>query len=143
VSGGPNWNGSGQPVQGPYGIQVASPPCSPLADDFYTKWDYYCLGALIEKFPRPGYQFLLTEGEVASDDYSGIWPYDPIVLNASSGIPAWSGQGGWYAFRHVLPREASLYQTQATANFLYIDGHVNYMTANNPINCVDRFAFAQ
>jgi hypothetical protein len=46
------------------------------------------------------------------------------------------------AFRHTLPAtDVSLYQTQATAVFLYIDGHVDVMGPNEHINYKDRDYF--
>ncbi len=41
--------------------------------------------------------------------------------------------------RLKLPKDISMYQSQATAVFLYMDGHVDVMTANEPINLNDRF----
>jgi hypothetical protein len=90
---------------------------------------------------------MVAESEVASDDIGAFAPYT-IVLNDpargtayGSPLPAWTGVGGWFAFRHVLPPDESLYQEQATADFLYIDGHANFMTANERINVPDRFSY--
>jgi len=128
---------------GPYGRRVDPPPIAPLPCDGVTTWDYYILGPILEQFPCPAEQFLITEGHVASD-YCGVrGPVPPytIPLGGPPSVPPWTGLDGWFSFRHVLPWDPALYQTQATANFLYIDGHVNCMTPNDKINATDRFAF--
>ena len=141
VSGGPNWTTS--PPWGDYGINLDPPPSNPLADDFIPsgKWTYYGLGPPMEKFTRSGYQFLEIETEAGWEYAHGVWPYGPITLGDDPTMPAWCGFGGAYAFRHVLPEDPALYQQQATAVFLYVDGHANIMTANDYINRVDRFDF--
>jgi prepilin-type N-terminal cleavage/methylation domain-containing protein len=141
VAGGPNW-GTADPW-GMYGINAYPPPSQPMPDDFIPsgQWDYYGLGPPMEKFTRPGYQFLVIETEAGWEYCHGVWPYSPIVLGSDPTYPPWVGFGGAYAFRHVLPRDKRMYQAQATACFLYIDGHVNIMNANQPINLANRFDF--
>jgi prepilin-type processing-associated H-X9-DG protein len=143
VAGGPNW-GTAAPW-GVYGINVVPPPCLPMPDDFIPsgQWTYYGLGPPIEVFTKPNYQFLVIETEAGWEYTQGTWPYTKIILNdpAYPTYPAYTGFGGNYAFRHVLPNDKRLYQGQATANFLYLDGHVNTMTANEKINLQNRFDF--
>jgi prepilin-type N-terminal cleavage/methylation domain-containing protein len=151
IQGGPDWasagytNGSSQ-----YGIVLSASkiPSTPLSDDFIQsgKWDWYSLGPLIEKVPLPSYQFALIESENGSDAAFAEWGatlgYDtPITLGID---PPWGGGAGGghaYAFRHTLPADVTLYPTQATAVFPYIDGHVNYMGPKDEINRKARFAF--
>jgi len=142
ASGGPTWGD--EPPWGPYGIKVDPPPVQPLWCDFVPWWEYYTLGPILEQFPCPTEQFLITESEAATDYCSARWPATPphtIPLGDEPSAPPWSGIGAMFAFRHVLPWDPALYQSQATANFLYIDGHVNCLTPNNKINAIDRFAF--
>jgi prepilin-type N-terminal cleavage/methylation domain-containing protein/prepilin-type processing-associated H-X9-DG protein len=142
VEGGANWVGSGYGMEGPYGIRLNPPPCNPIPDDGVPYWSYYTLGPLIEKFPSPSYQFLQTECEWGSDDFLGTWPYGGrVIVGDDPSFPPWIGCGGEYSFRHVIPRDTSLYQQQATATFLYLDGHVDYLSPNADINRLDRFAF--
>ena len=140
VVGGTNW--APAPAWGVNGISVVPPTVNPIPDDMVgPTWVYYGLGARLEKFTRPGYAFLLVESEVNSDEFTGIWPYSPVVLGDNPNSPPWSGTSGWYAFRHVLPSDPALYQTQATANFLFVDGHVETMGATGQINALDRFDY--
>ncbi len=145
VTGGANWASGGFPPWGEYGIRVDPPPVQPLPDDFVPYWEWYGLGPLIEQFRFPSEKFMLVEAEVNSDDFTGIWPYNPttVALDTTGTICPWAGWSGWYAFRHVLPRDPSLYQSQATANFLFIDGHVTTMGPNEKINAAERFAFKE
>ena len=128
---------------GPYGRRVDPPPVLPPPSAGVAAWDYYILGPVLQQFPCPDKQFLITESEVASDYCGARDPAPPytIPLGGPPTMPPWSGLGGWFSFRHVLPWDPDLYQAQATANFLYIDGHVNFMTPNNKINATERFAF--
>jgi prepilin-type N-terminal cleavage/methylation domain-containing protein len=140
VVGGPNW-GTGSHPWGIYGINVPNPPSNPLANDMQQSqsWEYYGLGPLIENFPRATYQFLLIESEHANDEIGPAGgPTASVTLGAN---PCWAGPGDAFAFRHVLPRDVSLYQKEATACFAYIDGHVNYMTPGNDIDTGARFSF--
>ena len=138
------------PLWGLNGVKVDPPPVNPLPDQGGGTWWYYGLGVRLERFSRPDHKFMVLESEVASDDISAFSPYDPLVLNDplrgmayGYPLPAWTAYHGWFAFRHVLPSDPAQYQAQATANFLYIDGHVNYMTANERINVPDRFSYPE
>ncbi|HUT59606.1 MAG TPA: prepilin-type N-terminal cleavage/methylation domain-containing protein [Phycisphaerae bacterium] len=143
VAGGPNWGSA--PSWGIHGINVDPAPSPPMADDFIPsgRWNYYGLGPPMGKFTNPDYQFLVIETEAGWEYSHGSWPHDGRVVlgDYTPPQPAWSGRGGAFAFRHVLPIDEALYQDQATACFLYIDGHVNIMTANEQINLKNRFDF--
>ena len=142
AAGGPDWGG--YPPEGPYGIQVKPMP-SPQADDLVgSSWLYYTLGAVLARFPNPSQQFLVTESETGSDYCSSRWPAAAphrVTLGDSGDAPPWSGEGGAFAFRHTLPANVPQYQGQATANFLFIDGHVQALSPNDKINADDRFAY--
>jgi prepilin-type N-terminal cleavage/methylation domain-containing protein/prepilin-type processing-associated H-X9-DG protein len=140
AAGGPNWGGN--PFQGPYGLAVDLPTINYIYAP--QVMDAYALGAMLEKFPRPGYQFLAVESELSDDTFMARWPYDPILLpETDQALPPYSAKGGNFAFRHVLPRSPPLYQGQATANFLFVDGHVEVLRPTATINALDRFALVQ
>jgi prepilin-type N-terminal cleavage/methylation domain-containing protein/prepilin-type processing-associated H-X9-DG protein len=139
VTGWANWDPS--PPWGAFGINVDPAPSNPLPAEGGGKWDYYGLGPPLEKFQNPSFQFMVLESEHSWEYMHAQFPYHTGITlgDGGSAMPPWSGFGDVYAFRHVLPNDVSLYQAQATGNFLYIDGHVNYMTANEHINYEDRF----
>ena len=144
AAGGYTWGG--QDAAGPYGIFV-NPMPPPQGDDLVgSQWLYYTLGAVLSNFPNPGQQFLVVETETASDYIHANWPAAapytvPLNDPAYPDYPAYCAYGGAFAFRHVLPVSPRDYQARATANFLYIDGHVNTLTANDKINANDRFNY--
>ncbi|HUS47487.1 MAG TPA: type II secretion system protein [Phycisphaerae bacterium] len=143
AAGGPTWGGN--PVQGPYGVLVDPPP-PPIPDDMVTHWEYYSLGAVLWNFPRPSEQFLIAESEAGSHYVSAIWPATPphkVPLNDNSYYPPYAGLSGAFAFRHVLPIDVDLYQERATANFLFLDGHVEVLAPNDRINAYDRFDYKE
>ena len=141
AAGGPTWGGNS--LQGPYGVLVTPPPL-PIPDDLVTHWEYYSLGAVLWNFPNPSEQFLIVESEGGWHYTSAKWPAAPphaVHMNDDRYYPPYSGNGGTFAFRHVLPKDVSLYQTQATANFLFIDGHVECLTPIDRINDNARFKY--
>ncbi|HUU98832.1 MAG TPA: prepilin-type N-terminal cleavage/methylation domain-containing protein [Phycisphaerae bacterium] len=87
--------------------------------------EYYFLGARWEKFVRPGEQILLIENERGSDECKAFWPYAPLrdTLGTDWAYPPWSCSGGVFAFRHLL-----------TANYLFVDGHVETHTPDRNFN---------
>ena len=129
---------------GPYGkVVMPAPP----------GYDLYTLGSTLYDFPTPSWQIMTWECHAGGDE---SWPYrsgsgEQITLwGATPGAlgPPWcshqdsqDNNGGVWAFRHVLPADVSLYQTQATANFLFIDAHVEIMNPTAPINRPDRAYF--
>jgi hypothetical protein len=137
AAGGPNWVPG--PFQGLYGLAV---DVQKVASMYAPQvLDEYALGARLERFPRPGYQFLAIESEGADDVSSAIGPYYDLVSVPTGDltIPPYSCMGGNYAFRHVLPRATGQYQTQATACSLFVDGHVGIVRPTDMINTLDRF----
>jgi prepilin-type N-terminal cleavage/methylation domain-containing protein len=90
---------------------------------------WYVLGGAIDRFKRPGVAFMLIETEYGNDTFHNV--IDPEPLYGASQVPGYataSGDGG-LAFRHTLPPDTSLYQSQATGIFVYMDGHVSVQNA--------------
>jgi len=139
AAGGPNWESSGQPYEGPYGKRIDNPAD---VDPGYATADIYALGARMDMFLQPSYQFLVVEGEKGSDYVGAIWPASAphrATLGDDSGKPPWSGCRGTFAFRHLKGNERSMYVQRATANVLYFDGHVEVIRPNDRLNAYDRF----
>jgi prepilin-type N-terminal cleavage/methylation domain-containing protein len=134
-----------------------SPVCTPNADGLAVDPKYvnfrwreywgqsfgfrnYFLGMLVEKWARPYTQFLVIETEYQNDNtfqYPVPSGGHPIV---NTGMPAWcSTQGRNMGFRHCLPPDPTLYQTQATAIFSYMDGHVAIVYPNMNLLDLEHF----
>jgi prepilin-type processing-associated H-X9-DG protein len=129
AQGGYNWGGN--PPEGPYGLNVDPVREQPFWGNNIL--DFYALGAPLEKFPQPSYKFLVAENERANDNFftsnTGP-PYSVDLTGPATGYPPWSGDGGVWAFRHLRPPAVNMYKFQATANFAFIDCHVEVM---NPL----------
>ena len=106
----------------------------------------YRLGAMLDSFPRASYKFLMIESESGGNDYFVCCKQSPpygVALAMNGNVPPWAGESdGAWAFRHVLPSDTSLYQTQATGNFLFVDTHVETLTPMANIMAVDRTSLA-
>jgi prepilin-type N-terminal cleavage/methylation domain-containing protein len=152
AAGGPNWDTSGNPPEGPYGLAVDTANIQslykviePHSDDVVS---FLSLGARLINFPQPAYTYLMIESEHANPTFGGGWPYSNTVVNAdlNLSLPPWGagigGPGDTYGFRHTLPGDFTAYQEKATACFAFVDGHVDVMNANVPDqNKYERFAF--
>ena len=144
AAGGPNW-GTGATLGGPYGLMLDVAQVQPK---WSTHLGEYALGAILDKFTDTGYKFLMIENERGSDEFSTGDSNPPtgrytVQLGGSPSdtdyrsYAPWSGSGGVFAFRHVRPnvnssdyaKLAAAYQTQATGNFLFVDTHVESLTA--------------
>jgi prepilin-type processing-associated H-X9-DG protein len=103
------------------------------------------LGVVLQRFPDPSYQFLVSEGERGNDQCPGGVSSPPygVTLNDDPAQPPWASLSGQAAFRHLLPPDQDLYQQQARANYLFIDGHVDNFGPNDTINDYRRFAYKQ
>jgi prepilin-type N-terminal cleavage/methylation domain-containing protein len=134
--GGPNW-GDGVPYEGQYGKALDPGRVTYMYAPYVLA--QYSLGAMLERFPRPGQQFLMVEGEQSNDTVFGTGSFGAQV--PLPGAPPWcsADNNRTYAFRHVLPRDVSLYQTQATAIFPFLDGHVEVLGPMAQINTSSRF----
>jgi prepilin-type processing-associated H-X9-DG protein len=131
VTGGPYYKvGSVVHSEGQYGLQVK--PASTVAD-YYTE---YWLGSKLSKFRNSSEKFMIVEHERASDSVCASFPYNDKpstwFLGDDPKYPPYSGDGGSYSIRHNGRR---------VANALFIDGHVEGITANSEINTKHRFAF--
>ena len=130
ATGGPSW-GSNLP-QGPYGkvgdIDRANARLREVHSNYYFK--YYYLGAILDRFPRASEKILVREGERGGDVCSARWPYyvpwERLGDNPSFG--EWCAGGGQFSFRHVRGNDPAMYKYRATANFLFVDGHVETFT---------------
>lgn len=108
---------------------------------------FYWLGAEIDRFVKPSYKFLAVETEYANSTFN-IRRDNPPTYSVTLGgggtynMPPWSSNdfdyAGQFAFRHVRPSSRPLWQTQATANFLFVDMHVETMNPFGQIQKKDR-----
>jgi prepilin-type N-terminal cleavage/methylation domain-containing protein/prepilin-type processing-associated H-X9-DG protein len=124
---------------GPYGLAI--PPAR--IQYFYpsANFDCYRLGAVLDQFPKSAYKFLAIENERASDWFTcgaTASPYSVTLGTGPDGYPPWAAPNGIFAFRHVKPDRVAFYQSQATANFLFVDCHVETMNPMRKILDYDR-----
>jgi prepilin-type N-terminal cleavage/methylation domain-containing protein/prepilin-type processing-associated H-X9-DG protein len=89
------------------------------ADSLHSSCTNYWLGARIERFDNPAATTLIRETEAGGSYGREKFPYDVIALDNDPSYPAWAGQFGLFSFRHNL-----------TANMLFVDGHVEVITAD-------------
>jgi prepilin-type N-terminal cleavage/methylation domain-containing protein len=129
---------------GKYGCHVDPAPCVPLPIEGGGEWDRYALGALIERFVDQSWKFMMIESHTGSEwiNGGGSGPVTLMGESATPAYPAWASNYGTYAFRHVLPKDVRLYQAQATAPFLFIDGHATILTANDRIGEDSRYVIS-
>jgi prepilin-type N-terminal cleavage/methylation domain-containing protein len=147
ATGGPSWGGN--PPEGPYGLAVDPQYVNHAYMPYYL--GQYNLGARLELFRRPDYKFLIIESEHANSTIGSTWPYDPpypyVNGKADLSLPPWGAgvraPGDTYGFRHVLPRDLSLYQEQATACATYVDGHVAIVTPKTDMNLLAHYSLTQ
>ena len=113
---------------GPYGLDV-QPPTS--IEPSYTR---YRLGAKLSQFRSPSNKFLVVEHEHNNDTVGASFPYTDAYavwhVGDSASDPAWSGKSGAYAFRH---------NKYTQCNVLFIDGHVDALTAKEEFNTQRRY----
>jgi prepilin-type N-terminal cleavage/methylation domain-containing protein len=142
ITGGRDSDWGAFPVEGEYGKKSSSPKS--------TFWNYksYYLGAKGEIFKNASYKFMVFESEYY-DETRYIFPGGgtatgsaPIGDSASN--PPWTSGGtfavgGFFSFRHMLPTDRSLWQTQASATALFIDGHCSTVAPNDKIATGGRF----
>ena len=110
-----------------------------------TQLASYKLGAMLDAFPEPSHKFLMVESESSNTYFLCCKKSPPYGVRVATygNVPSWAGEyGGAWAFRHVLPHDVRLYQTQATGNFLFVDCHVETLTPNANIQAVDRTSLA-
>ncbi len=123
AAGGPTWGSN--PPGGPYGQVISDPRAINPA------WDFYRLGALLERFTQISYKFLCIERERANDYlYGGASsPHYDVVLGGGGthGYPPWTDAYGLFSFRHKL-----------RGNFLFFDTHVETLGPGEEINSAER-----
>lgn len=124
-----------EPIEGPYGAKMRPAP---------PPWTVYCLGPMYEKYPWPNQQFALWESEWATDN---TWQANNLdgstgpVNDVGTLAKPYLGHNGQYAFRHTLPADPTQVTQKATANFLFFDGHVEYLGPRAKIAGRDRYAY--
>jgi len=140
ATGGPSWDSAGnltpETFAGTLGKLLLFP------QSVYPTYTIYALGTRLTAFGEPRFKYLVWEAERGSDIlHMGSDGPDggKVTLNADPTRPPWSGSDGYFSFRHVLPSRASLYQAQAQANALYVDGHVATLGPNDPVALAKRF----
>jgi len=109
---------------------------------YYFK--YYYLGAPLERFKHTGEVVLVEENERGTDYCSARWPYQSpaSMLRANRGgyqYPPWSSTEGMFAYRHLKGNDVEMYPVRATANYLFLDGHVETHTPQKHLNTKEHF----
>ncbi len=127
--GGVNWLGP-PPREGSMWGRSASHP-------FWNEADggWYALGSRISEFRQPSTTYLLWESAQTHDDHNRhgyASQEDHGVLGGVTPARPWSQNRRVFMFRHAGP----------SANFLMIDGSVDRINANEPINVDERFTFS-
>ncbi|HUT59822.1 MAG TPA: type II secretion system protein [Phycisphaerae bacterium] len=146
AAGGPSW-GSNRP-EGRYGLELDPAPLRNMYAPFiYGLLNGYALGAKVFLFRSPSTQYLLLEANAGNDVFGAMTGTIRLYPNSTDpSFPPWvgvpSGGGYGFAYRHVLPLDPVLYQTQATGNFLFVDGHVEMHNPPETINTIDRFVIS-
>ena len=137
---------SNAPLEGPYGFRVDPPPATPSTDRISTTWSFYSLGPRYASYPNPGDQFAVWEADGGGS--TDLWhvthagPAGNTAVLSPYGVPDvvmnWKGTsyvgpypGSTYAFRHH----------NITAVFLFIDGHVETLSAADRIMQADRYCY--
>jgi prepilin-type processing-associated H-X9-DG protein len=141
VTGGADWEtggaGSYNSWPGQYGKRINPKTISPYYED-------YVLGTPPEVFKSPATKYMVFEGERGSDitHQGSDGPNGGVITLRDPAYPdrvPWSGQDGTFSFRHMLPSDVRLYQTNAQATVLYVDGHAGILTPNSPVSLGKRF----
>jgi len=107
-------------------------------------FQYFYLGAALEKFRHTGEVVLVEENERGADYCSARWPYSTIesMLRGNRGgyqYPPWSSDSGMFAYRHLRGNDVSMYPERATANYLFLDGHVETHSPQTNFNTKEHF----
>jgi len=145
--GGPNW-GSYDDTPGPYGKVGDTDRALGLLRDTYPNYyfQHYYLGAVLDRFRHTSQVILVEENERGADECAAVWPYSTVASmvrsNKSSGdgYPPWSTASGAFAFRHLRGDDVSMYTERATANYLFIDGHVETHSPQTNFNKTEYFS---
>ena len=112
----------------------------PNPQSVHPNYTAYCLGALEEAFKSNASKYLMWDAEGLYDlgaeggDTGGI-----MRVNVDPSRPPWTAASGEWAFRHLLPRDARLYQQGARGCALYLDGHAGPLNPNDRVWNGSRF----
>ncbi len=145
MAGGPHW--ADVPL---YGLEIV-----PATKGFPFKMaagrraQRYVLGTPMSMARRPSIQFLVIENERAADYFwTTIAENAPDPLNVPGNdpeYPPWAGNGGVFAFRHSGGVFAKGFDDPNwphwSANFLFVDGHVERLTPKDEIATRRRIRF--
>jgi len=125
---------------GSHGLLIEPPP---------SGFIFYAVGRPIQDFPRASWKFMVWECQNSAGDemYGPRYEYAnqspvPLYPPGQAYAPWTSNPYGTYCFRHMVPREASLYPGMVMANFLFIDAHVESLRPVDHVNYTDRFSYA-
>ena len=135
AAGGWGWQdkSGANPGPGPYGVEIDA--------NAYPGAERYFLGARVSAFRNPDRTFLVHEAEIGESwaRYSGTGSGRDRLGPPRSPWSSSSGQlGGGFAFRHFFNGAPD--DGWGTANFLFIDGHVERLNNEQPIRVGWRFA---
>ena len=105
------------------------------------KLDKYSLGAKLTQFQGDSWKFMLTEAEDSNDSWSGS-ASNPGSVKLRTGVPPvpyWVGlpRGG----SSLAGRLAFRHNGFSSANFLFIDGHVEKLKPTDNVNSKGRYDF--
>jgi prepilin-type N-terminal cleavage/methylation domain-containing protein len=125
---------------GSHGLLLPGPP---------QGYIFYAVGRPIQDFPRASYKFMVWECQNSAGDemygprneYANQSPV-PLYPPGQAYAPWTSNPYGTYSFRHMVPSDPALYQGMVTADFLFIDAHVEGLRSVDHVNYDDRFSYA-
>lgn len=114
AQGGYDW--APYPAWGTYGTSLNTAGETPYPFQA-PEYDRFYLGAKVNLFKKPSYQYLLFETEKADDTLFAKHPW-VYTLADNPSYPAYSGYSGWFSFRHP----------GKTSNPLFFDNHVENLS---------------
>jgi prepilin-type N-terminal cleavage/methylation domain-containing protein len=137
---------------GKYGLEVDHSKVQYLYNQYWGTTSFglveYHLGALVERFPRPSYTYLIFESDYNGLTVGNAWPFTPSYAIMNAGTDActapWAARVGssvpnFFSFRHTLPPDFAMYQTLATACAVFVDSHIEIITPNQDVGTAGRF----
>ena len=106
----------------------------------HPNYTAYRLGQLEDKFKATASKYLMWDSEGIYDMNSDRGDTGGIMLvNVDPSCPPWTAGSAEWAFRHLLPRDARLYQQGARGCALYMDGHAGPLNPNDRVWDASRF----
>jgi prepilin-type processing-associated H-X9-DG protein len=109
-------------------------PDARVPNQAYRSPGWYVLGRRTDTWANASTKYLMWEAEAAidMDRYEGGDVNGTLTLNDSRDHAPWTAIQGRVAFRHMRPSDQSLWQREAHAPVLYVDGHVGEWNPNAP-----------